>query len=174
MEQKENKSVSRLMRSLHRDGGFLILGFVIIYCLSGIILIYRDTDFMKRDVVMERELTPNISDEQLGREIRIPGFRVEKTEGDMVYFPGGSYDRSTGIATITVKQIRFPFNKFIDLHKIMSSNGKHWVTVVFGILLLFMAISSLWMFKPGTKYFKRGIVFTVTGIVVLVIILLLK
>jgi hypothetical protein len=173
MEQKEKRSIHRIMRALHRDAGFLILGFVIIYSLSGIVLVYRDTDFMKHDVKVERELAPNIPDEQLGMEIRMPGFKVERTEGDMVYFPGGSYNRTTGAASMTMKQVRFPFNKFIDLHKIMSNKSMHWFTILFGVVLLFMAISSFWMFKSNTKNFKRGIIFAVAGIVITVLLLFL-
>jgi hypothetical protein len=173
MDQKEKRSIHQIMRALHRDAGFLILGFVIIYSLSGIVLVYRDTGFMKHDVKVERELAPNIPDEKLGMEIRMPGFKVEKIEGDMVYFPGGSYNRKTGITNMTMTQVRFPFNKFIDLHKIMSSNKMHWFTILFGVILFFMAISSFWMFKSSTKSFKRGMIFVVGGIVITVLLLFL-
>jgi hypothetical protein len=172
MERKESKSMHRTMRALHRDAGFLVIGFVIIYALSGIILIYRDTNFMKKEVVMERKLPPNLPDEQLGMQVRMPGFKVEKTAGEWVYFSGGSYNRSTGMATMTMKQVRFPFNKLIELHKIMSSKGIHWFTVVFGTVLIFMAISSLWMFKPGTKLFGRGLLLAGIGIIITIILLL--
>ena len=49
MKAKEKKSVHYYMRSLHRDVGFLVLGFTFIYALSGIVLVYRDTDFLKSE-----------------------------------------------------------------------------------------------------------------------------
>ncbi len=45
MENKEKKSINQTIRILHRNIGFFILGFVLIYALSGITLIYRDSDF---------------------------------------------------------------------------------------------------------------------------------
>ena len=161
------------MRVLHRDLGFLILGFVIIYSLSGIILVYRGTDFMKHDVTVERKLDPNLTEQQLGMEIRQRDFKVEKIEGETLYFSNGSYNKTTGIAVFTIKEVRFPFNKFNELHKISSNDGKHWVTIVFGILLLFMALSSFWMFKINTKAFRRAMIYTAGGILVCVLLLLL-
>jgi hypothetical protein len=171
MDQKGNKSIYSTMGALHRDAGFLILGFLIIYTLSGIVLVYRDTNFMKKDVTTERKLTPNLTDQELGMQIRMPGFKVEKTEGETVYFSGGSYNKSTGMAVVTMKQVRFPFNKFIDLHKIMSSSGKHWFTIFFGVILMFLAISSLFMFKPSSKLFLRGMILAATGILITVLLL---
>ena len=174
MEKKEKKSFNRIMRSLHRDAGYLIFGFVIIYALSGIVLIYRDTDFMKKDVIRERTLAPNLGPEELGREMRMPGFIVDRTEGDILYFGNGSYNTATGVTQFTAKDLRFPLNKFSELHKIISGSGKHWFMVVFGILLLFMALSSLWMFKPGTKFFSRGMIYVGAGLVIAIILLFIK
>jgi hypothetical protein len=173
MENKENKSIYSIMRALHRDLGFLILGFVIIYSLSGITLVYRGTNFMKHDVTIERKLAPNLTDQELGMEMRQRDFKVEKTEGETLYFSNGSYNKTTGMAVFTIKEVRFPFNKFNELHKISSSDGKHWVTIVFGILLLFMAITSFWMFKPKTKAFQRAMIYTAAGVLICVLLLLL-
>ena len=60
MEPKKSKSFNYYMRSLHRDIGFFAFGLVVIYILSGIVLIYRDTDFLKREVTVERQLKPNM------------------------------------------------------------------------------------------------------------------
>ncbi len=173
MEQKENKSFHQTMRALHRDLGFLTIGFVIIYALSGIILIYRDTDLLKQDITVERMLPANLNNEEIARELRIRDFQVVKTEGETIYFQNGSYNVATGQARFTMKEIIPPFNKFIDLHKTASGKNKHWVTTIFGILLLFMAISSLWMYKPENKYFKRGMIFAGIGILISVMVLLL-
>ena len=45
MEQKEKKSIHYYMRGLHRDIGFFLIGLTLIYSISGVLLIYRDTDF---------------------------------------------------------------------------------------------------------------------------------
>ena len=52
MEEKENKSINHCIRSLHRDIGFFIIGLTIIYSMSGIVLTYRDTNFLKHETLI--------------------------------------------------------------------------------------------------------------------------
>jgi hypothetical protein len=171
MENKERKSVNYYMRIFHRYAGFFIFGFVILYGLSGIALIYRDTDFLKQEKKVSLKLAPGISPSELGNALRMREFKVERTEGDVIYFQGGSYDKATGSAEQTIKELRFPFNKLTNLHKTPSKNSLHWFTLIFGIGMLFLAVSSLWMFKPGSALFKKGIIITGTGIAFAVILL---
>ncbi len=173
MEEKKSKSLHYYMRSLHRDLGYLVFGLMVIYALSGTILLYRNTDFMKKETVVERQLKPGLSDEELGREMRVREFKVTKTEGDVVYFQNGTYNKASGMAQYKQKDVIFPFNKFINFHKSISSNKMHWFNLIIGFIFLFLAVSSLWMFKPKTKTFKRGMVLTAIGIVVSMLILLL-
>ena len=173
MEEKKSKSLHYYMRSLHRDLGYLVFGLMVIYALSGTILLYRNTDFMKKEAVVERQLKPGLSDEELGREMRVREFKVTKTEGDVVYFQNGTYNKASGMAQYKQKDVIFPFNKFINFHKSISSNKMHWFNLVIGFIFLFLAVSSLWMFKPKTKTFKRGMILTGIGIVVSILILLL-
>lgn len=173
MEKTKSKSFHLTMRSLHRDAGYLIFGFVIIYALSGIILMYRDTDLLKHEVTVEKKLPPNLKNEEIAGELRLRELQVIKTEGETVIFQNGSYNTASGLAVYTQKEIIFPFNKFINLHKTISSKNNHWFMIVFGVLLLFMAISSLWMFKTGTKFFRRGMLFVGAGIVCAILLLFL-
>jgi len=173
LKPKGKKSINYYIRALHRDLGFFAAGLIVIYSLSGILLIYRDTNLMKADIQVEKKLSPGMEDSKIGEALRIREFAVTKTEGETIYFKDGSYDKTTGIALYTVKEIRFPFNKFINLHKVVSKNPLHWFNVLFGVLLLFMAISSFWMFKKGTKYFRRGLFLAGGGIVFVVILLLI-
>lgn len=172
MEEKK-KSINYYMRSLHRDLGYLAFGLVIIYALSGIVLLYRNTDFLKREVTVERQLKPEMAAEDLGRELRMREFKVTKTEGDVVYFQSGTYNKTTGMAQYKSKEIMPPFNWFVNFHKSISSKAAHLFNLAFGLVFLFLAISSLWMFKPKTKTFKRGMVLTAIGIVLSILILVL-
>jgi len=45
LKLKGKKSINYYMRVLHRDIGFFIAGLLIIYALSGIVMIYRDTSY---------------------------------------------------------------------------------------------------------------------------------
>lgn len=171
METKERKSINHYMRVWHRYAGFFILGFALLYGLSGITLIFRDTDFMKQEKKISQNLAPGIDPSELGRNLRMREFNVEKTEGDVIYFKGGSYNISTGATEQTVKELIFPLNKMTGFHTTPSKKPLHWFTLTFAIVLLFLAISSLWMFKSTTKVFRQGIITTIAGIVVAVILL---
>jgi hypothetical protein len=173
MESKEKKSINYYMRFLHRNLGFFMLGFVLIYSLSGIALIYRDTDFLKHEKKISINLSPGLNPSEIGNTLRIRDFKLEKTEGDICYFRGGSYNKTTGITEQTTKELIFPLNKFSVLHKTASNNFLHWFTATFGILLFFMAISSLWMFKSDSKIFRRGILTVAAGIIIAIIVLIL-
>ena len=173
MGQKEKKSFSHYMRSLHRDIGFFMIGLTIIYTISGITLIYRDTDFLKRETLAERKLSPNMEAPELGNALHIRDLKVLKTEDETVYFQNGNYNKTTGIAAYSTKELPSWLNKFNELHTSSSRSAAHWFVTVFGILLLFLAISSFWMFKPKTRLFRRGIIVAGTGILAAIILLIL-
>lgn len=167
------KSINYYMRVLHRDIGFFVAGIMIVYALSGIVLIYRDTEFLKTETQVEKKLTPNMEPAKIGEALRIRDFKVTKTEGETISFQSGTYNMTTGVAVYKVKDIIFPFNKFINLHKAISKNPTHWFNLIFGILFLFLAISAFWMFKPENKNFRRGLYFAGAGIVCVIILLLI-
>jgi hypothetical protein len=165
METKEGKSINHYMRVWHRYAGFFILGFALLYGLSGITLIFRDTDFLKHEKKISLTLAPGIDPAELGRNLRMRDFNIEKTEGDVIYFKGGFYNKATGAAEQTVKELISPFNKMTELHTSPSGKPLHWFTFTFAIVLLFLTISSLWMFKTTTKVFRQGIIVVIAGIV---------
>lgn len=171
METKERKSINHYMRVWHRYAGFFILGFALLYGLSGITLIFRDTDFMKNEKKISLSLAPGIDPSELGRNLRMREFAVEKTEGDVIYFRGGSYNKATGATEQTVKELVFPLNKMTEFHTTPSGKPLHWFTLTFGIVLLFLAVSSLWMFKSTSKVFRQGMLLTLAGIAAAVILL---
>jgi hypothetical protein len=165
METKERKSINHYMRVWHRYAGFFILGFALLYALSGITLIFRDTDFLKEEKKITLNLAPGIDPSELGRNLRMREFKAEKTEGDVIYFKGGFYNKATGAAEQTVKELISPFNKMTELHTSPSGKPLHWFTFTFAIVLLFLTVSSLWMFKSTSKVFRQGIIVVIAGIV---------
>jgi hypothetical protein len=171
METKEGKSINHYMRVWHRYAGFFILGFALLYALSGITLIFRDTEFMKKEKKISQSLAPGIDPAELGRSLRMREFKVEKTEGDIIYFKGGTYNNATGAVEQTVKELVFPLNKMTEFHKTPSGKPLHWFTFTFGLVFLFLTVSSLWMFKATTKVFRQGMLISLAGIVAAVILL---
>ncbi len=176
MKQNTNSTRKNLrwyMRYLHNKIGFFIVGLVIIYGLSGLLQTYRDTDLLKHDILHEQKLSPNLSESQLGANLRLRNIKINKTEGTTLYFQEGSYNTETGIAKYTTKEWYSWIVPFTELHKTSTKNLAHYFTTLFGVALLFMAVSAFWMFKPGTKLFSSGVYLTIAGVIAAVILLLI-
>lgn len=60
---------------------------------------------------------------------------------------------------------------FVDLHKANSKKGVHWFTVTYGIALGFLAISSFWMLKPGSKSYRREVTLAGLGVIFVVLVI---
>lgn len=173
-DTKESKRNLRwYMRYLHNKIGFFISGLVIIYGLSGLVQTYRDTNFLKHDVLHEKQLAAGLNEAALGPNLRLRDFKVTKTAGDTLFFKDGSYNAATGKAAYTTKEWYAWITPFTELHKTASKSLAHYFTTIFGVAMLFMSISAFWMFKPGTKLFSSGVYLTVAGIIAAVILLLM-
>ncbi|ALM07477.1 membrane protein [Sediminicola sp. YIK13] len=159
------------MRIIHRYLGFFLAGIMAMYAISGIIMIYRNTDFLKHDVVVEKELKPNLSEKEVGSELKIKGFEPLKAEGHILYFEKGNYNMQTGVATYTKKELPLILDKMEHLHKATTNSPVYWLNIFFGVSLLFFVISAFWMFMPKTTVFKKGVLFSLAGIVVTLILL---
>jgi len=164
MEQKKPKTIHQIMRGLHRDVGFFIIGLIFIFTLSGIVFIYRDQDFLKQETKIEKTIPPNLKSSNLGEALKIKDIKITKTVGETIYFKEGSYNTNTGTASYSSKELPFFLKKLSEIHKTNSKSPVHWFTTIFAVLLLFLAISSMWMYKRGTKLFRRGIIIASAGI----------
>lgn len=166
-----NTSTQNNMRIYHRYLGYFLAGIMAVYSISGITLIFRDTDFLKSEKQFEKQLKPNLSAEELGREIRIRGLKVEKEEGDIVAFKQGTYNKVTGVANYTTKQMNPFIDKLQNLHKADTNSPLFFLNIFFGLSLFFFVVSAFYMFLPGTSTFKKGLYFTLAGLVLTVILL---
>jgi hypothetical protein len=161
------------MREIHRYIGYFLVGIMAVYALSGIVLIYRDTDFLKVEKQVEKKLTPDIKTDELGRSLRIRDFKILKTEGDVINFNTGTYNNKTGIANYTTKELPFVLNKMTQLHKSSTKQPLYWLNLFFAVSLLFFVVSSFWMFRPKSNIFRKGMYFTIAGIILTLILLFL-
>ncbi|MEL0456995.1 hypothetical protein WJN01_12215 [Flavobacteriaceae bacterium SZ-1-7] len=165
--------MNKYMRIVHRYLGFFLVGIMTVYALSGVVLVFRDTEFLKREVKVEKTLKSNISAQELGKELRRKNLKILKAENDILFFEDGQYNKSTGEAIYTNKELPFVLNKMTKLHKSSSKEPLYWLNVFFGLSLLFFAISSFWMFLPKTKIFNKGLYFTFFGVVLTFVLLFL-
>ena len=170
MGNKKN-SVSKIMRALHRDIGFLMIGLTIVYCVSGVILLYRDTDLFTIDKQYIETIEKNVSANELGSALELRRLHVTEETADTIYFNYGNYCKSSGVANYTINtypDIVWTINSF---HKLKSRYNMHWIGLIYGIFLSFLAISSYWMYKPKSKKFKRGLVLSVIGFAIAILTL---
>jgi len=78
----------------------------------------------------------------------------------------------TGVTVYTTKSLPKGIEKLTQLHKASRKQPLFYLNVFFGMGLLFFVISSFWMFMPKTTIFKKGLYFTLAGILVTIILLL--
>lgn len=173
---RTRRPIAYYMRWLHRDIGYVVLGLTIVYALSGVILVYRETDFLKSPKDVSMQLSPQMSIQDLSRRLHLRRPEITKKEGDVISFHDGEnlkngvYNTATGSIQFTAKQLPGLIERFISLHKLSSSKPACWISVIYGILLLFLALSSLWMFTPSTRKFRRGIMLTTIGVTLAVVL----
>lgn len=166
-------TVHNSMRVYHRYLGFFLAGIMAIYSISGIILIFRDTDFLKKESLVNEQLKPGLSAEELGKAIRIRDLKVDAVNGDLMSFKQGTYNKQTGAVSYTTKKLNSLAEKLTHLHKANTKEPLFFLNVFFGVSLLFFVISSFWMFMPKTSIFKKGIYFTLAGVVLTLLLLFL-
>lgn len=160
------------IRIIHRYLGFFLAGIMAMYSISGIIMIFRNTDFLKSEKIIAQQLKPNLETGELSAALRVKGgIKPEKTEGDVVYFAQGEYNAKTGMASVKKMELPVILDKMEHLHKATTDSPVYYLNIFFGLSLLFFVISSFWMFMPQTSVFKKGIYFTLGGIVLTIILL---
>ena len=125
------------MRIYHRYLGFFLAGIMAVYALTGIVMIFRETDFLKSERDIRKELAVNLSGEEVGRSLKIRDFKVDKEEGNIVYFRQGTYDKATGVAQYKAKQLPYVLDRMTKLHKATTNSPMFFLNIFFGLALLF-------------------------------------
>ena len=160
-------------RIIHRYLGFYLAGIMAVYAISGITLIFRKGDTFKKNVVETVQLKPQLDTQTLASELKIKKLNFTKNVGEIYFFDQGQYNIKTGEARYTVKKIPVVLDKMQKLHKATTQSPVYWLNIFFGGSLLFFVISAFWMFLPSTTVFKKGVIFSVLGFIMTVIILFL-
>tara|TARA_B110000977_G_scaffold44697_1_gene60775 strand:+ start:7090 stop:7599 length:510 start_codon:yes stop_codon:yes gene_type:complete len=166
-----NKNTSFYFRLIHRYLGFYLVGIMAVYAISGIAMIFRNDDTFKILENTETTLAVNLDEKTLGEVLEIKGLSILKQEGSLLFFEDGTYNQATGETIYVKKELPFLLDKMAQLHKATTNSPIYWLNIFFGVSLLFFVISSFWMFLSHTSVFKKGIYFTLAGIVMTLIIL---
>ena len=168
---ESRKPLSTTMRILHRYIGFFLAGIMAVYALSGFVLIFRTTDYFKKVKQVEMQLAPSLTAEEVGKETRLRDLKFTAIDGDVQQFKQGTYNSKTGVVNYTSKELPFVLEKLTHLHKASTKDPLYYFNMFFAVSLLFFVASSFWMFRPSTKIFRKGIYYTIAGIVLMFILL---
>lgn len=163
-------NINSKMRSLHRDLGFFLVGIMAVYAVSGIALIFRNTDYLKKVEVIESTIATNLSTEELGKEIKQKNLKADLVGNELV-FEGGKYNPASGEVTYTKKELPFVLDKMTKLHKANSDSPVFFLNIFFGLSLLFFVVSAFWMYTPKMPIFRKGMYFAIAGVVMTLLLL---
>lgn len=166
-----SKKSQDTFREFHRYLGYFLAGIMFIYALSGIVLTFRNTDFLKYDYPMEKVLQTGLTAEELGPALGMR-INIEETVDNRIIFKEGYYDTTTGEAKYIQHRHPMFFEKMNRLHKMTAANPLFWLAIFFGISLMFFSVSAFFMFKPSAPVFKKGMYFAVAGAVLTIVLLL--
>ncbi|MDR2130122.1 MAG: PepSY-associated TM helix domain-containing protein [Odoribacteraceae bacterium] len=155
----------RVLRVVHRDLGFLMVGVCLVYALSGIFLNHMNgKDPAYRLLETRLQLDPGLSREELAvRWDDHGGLPVLKRvlpvdEGrERLLLDGGTgiYDRATG----RIDYEKYERNHFIYwINKLHYNRVKGWAIMAdfFAASLIFFAVSGLWIVKGRKGLAGRG------------------
>ena len=162
---------ARTARVVHRYVGFFLAGIMAVYAVSGTVLIFRKTDFLKVETAHAATVEPGLTAEALGKEIEVRRLAFERTEGPIVYFDDGAYDLATGEVTWTTKALPPVLAKMTHLHKATSDDPLYVLNVAFGVALLGFVVTAFWMYMPGGTVLRRGLYFAAAGVALTVALL---
>lgn len=177
------KAFNRWIRILHRDLGFLMVGLCIVYGVSGILLNHLGSSnpaykIEKGDFVITAGLDQSALTSYWKDDSSLPTLKriLPGDSGTLkIYLEGGIgvYNVESG-AVIYEKSTKRPFVYWIN--KFHYNQVKHWTIVadIFAIVLIFFAISGLFMVKGKKGIAGRGKWYLLAGILIPIIYVLLS
>ena len=175
----------RIWRKVHSWAGLFLLGFVLFYSLTGLLLNHRMSFgyFQQRhEMVSEIEVIEaqrqdalnrviDMYKQQIGRDDDPTVIRLKK--GGVIEFLYGSHGRTTyvvdsmkGIMTRIDKEDQQPWYWLNSLHKSYKvSSGWIWLTDCIAVLIIVLALSGLIIFR----YTWSDVLLLVSGGLVMVV-----
>ncbi|RXJ87382.1 hypothetical protein [Arcobacter sp. CECT 8985] len=183
MSKKIN--VSQKFRQWHRDLGYLVIGITIIYSLTGIILTLRDLHFFEKDYIYISKIEKSSDLNKLKQNLqesfknKIDSLKVIENTDKYIKYQASKkkgkkeliYYKDTNEAQLTIKDYPAFIKTFIKAHKSKSKDRWSYLALAYSVILLFLAISAIFMVKGKNGFKKRGIYLTSAGILLVVLFL---
>lgn len=91
------------MRSLHRDMGYFVVGLPLVFALSGILLVYRDTGGVRYPAMVEKKLQSGMTAGEVQSALKLKRTTVVDHDGRTYRIVSGDeeiglYDLLSGTA----------------------------------------------------------------------------
>jgi len=172
--------IRKLLRVLHRDFGYFIVGMTIVYALSGIYLNHRhnfnpDYKIFITDFKVELPAKPGLTEEDIKTVLQSVNDEVVykkhfiNNQGLIkIFIENGEavINPESGKGTLQYLQRR-PFIFSINmLHRANLGTLWKWVSDLMAAILIFVAVSGLFILKGKRGFNRWGWWFMVAGIVV--------
>jgi hypothetical protein len=164
------------LRAVHRDIGYLAVGFTLIYALSGIAMNHIDDwdpNFHTSEIT--KKITPvpdDASDADAAKRVGEAAGLTGKIDdvyraGDEVRLTYASGSKVTAIGdtvTIQARRDRFFFRVADWLHTTRGKQGWKYIADAFAVLLLYLAVSGIFMIKGRLGLRWRGALLVTAGL----------
>lgn len=169
--------IRKLLRVLHRDLGYFIVGMTIVYALSGIFLNHRHDFNPDYRIIFEEFRTPPGAAEDFHEErIREILSQLEQhvvykkhyitNQGNVkVFIENGEVTiyPQTGEGAMNYLHKRAVIFEMNKLHKASIGTLWKWVSDAMAVILMFVAISGLFLLKGKRGLGRWGWWFTIAG-----------
>ncbi len=172
--------IRRILRVLHRDFGYFIVGMTIVYSLSGIFLNHRhdfnpdykiysyefETDLKNKSNLTEKEVKSIL--ESFEQKIIYKKHYLNNAGIVKVFIENGevAINPQSGLGSMHYLQKRpviFGMNK---LHKATIGTIWKWGSDVMAVILLFVAVSGLFILKGKRGFNRWGWWLTLAGFLI--------
>jgi len=160
------------IRKYHRWLGFFLTGILAVYAISGVLLIFRKTDVLKYDYTVEQVLPAGLNAKQLSERLQIGDLVISAETPATLEFEQGSYNKESGITTLSRKDYPLVLAKFVKLHKATTKSPLFYLNIFFGLSLLFFVISAFVMFMPKALVHNNSIKIAAAGFIFAVLVVI--
>lgn len=163
------------LRAAHRDLGYVAVGFTLIYAISGIAMNHIDDwdpSFHQREQTLTIEPVPDeATDEEAARRVAAaaglgaPASVYRAGDEVRLEYANGSKVTAIGDAvTVQARSDRFFFRAAVWLHATRGKQAWKYISDAYAVLLLYLAISGLFMIKGRLGLRWRGAILVGAGI----------
>jgi hypothetical protein len=200
---KKKQNLESLVRSLHRDLGYFVIGLTLIYAITGIILSGRALGWLEKtynaDIIMSKNIEvqefnslfintilegeiasifPEDSYESVKEHLKLKVLEEKENKKNEISFNAWrsldvTYNKDTGVTNILYVGHPVVIKLFLDVHKSTHTKAWFYLAIIYSVILSFLALSSLLMLKGKYGFKRRGIYFMLGGFAVVALFLFL-